>query len=160
MNLLIHPKLLPRPSSAVSRREQFAFRAIALMQILKRFKLSSLFLVVYVDIFRYTDTQQFRKHTDWLDPEQDEGVQKHGNRESSFFVYLVANCTGGTTVFTKVCRPEAEEWCDALKCHDENGESVEWLEVEPKVGRAIFWWNLDPSGVGDDDTMLQEQRLN
>jgi prolyl 4-hydroxylase len=102
---------------------------------------------------RYTDSQQFRKHTDWLDPEIDEGVELYGNRESSFFVYLLANCTGGTTVFTNVFRPKAEEWCDALICEDENGEEVEWLEVKPRVGTAIFWWNLDPDGVGDDNTM-------
>ena len=27
------------------------------------------------------------------------------------------------------------------------------MEVLPTVGTAVFWWNLDPNGVGDDDTL-------
>jgi len=50
---------------------------------------------------RYTDSQKFTEHYDWLDPE-DKYIERWGNRATSFFVYLVANCTGGTTVFPKV----------------------------------------------------------
>jgi len=76
-----------------------------------------------------------------------------GNRESSFFVYLVAECHGGTTVFPEVWRPSANEWCETLKCIDEFGRDVHRLEVEPKVGTAIFWYNLDPSGSVDSKTL-------
>jgi prolyl 4-hydroxylase len=72
---------------------------------------------------------------------------------SSFFAFLLSNCTGGTTAFTRLARPEAPEWCDVLQCYDEKGEEVERVEVLPIVGNAVFWWNLDPDGVGDDDTM-------
>jgi prolyl 4-hydroxylase len=65
----------------------------------------------------------------------------------------MANCTGGATVFPHVSRPEAEEWCDALKCYDENGEEVQRVEVEPRVGTAIFWFNMDPAGVVDEKTL-------
>jgi prolyl 4-hydroxylase len=67
-------------------------------------------------------------------------------------VYLVADCVGGTTAFTEVERPKAPEWCEVLKCQDENGEEVHWLEVQPKVGTAIFWYNLDPE-TGDGDVL-------
>ena len=40
-----------------------------------------------------------------------------------------------------------------LECYDEMGQEVERVEVLPIVGNAVFWWNLDPDGVGDDDTM-------
>ena len=74
-----------------------------------------------------------------------------GNRVSSFFVYLTANCTHGTTVFPYVDRPTNPEFCESgeLKCKDENGENVPWLEVQPKTGTAIFWYNLLPTGERD-----------
>ena len=106
-----------------------------------------------LQVVKYHDKQQFREHTDWFDAELDEGVKTYGNRESSFFVYLVTNCTGGTTAFTKVPRPKAPEWCDVLVCHDEAGNETEWVEVRPKVGTAIFWYNLDANGVGDEFTL-------
>jgi prolyl 4-hydroxylase len=56
-------------------------------------------------------------------------------------------------VFTKVPRPKAPEWCDALVCQDDAGNEVEMVEVRPKVGTAIFWYNLDKNGVGDELTM-------
>jgi prolyl 4-hydroxylase len=76
-----------------------------------------------------------------------------GNRQTSFFVYLVANSVGGTTVFPEVWRPNALEWCSSLKCKDDSGEEVYHVEIEPKVGTAIFWYNLDPSGNVDTKTL-------
>jgi len=76
-----------------------------------------------------------------------------GNRLTSFFVYLVADCLGGTTVFPKVPRPQGEEWCEVLKCNDEEGNAIELLEVQAKVGNAIFWHNLDPWGRVDELTL-------
>jgi prolyl 4-hydroxylase len=72
---------------------------------------------------------------------------------TSFFVYLEANCTGGNTVFLEVPRPQAPEWCDALTCLDENGEELNRVEVKPKVGTAIFWYNLDTEGNVDRKTL-------
>jgi prolyl 4-hydroxylase len=104
-------------------------------------------------LIRYTDRQQFREHYDWFNPDKADTFGNSGNRASSFFVYLLADCKGGTTVFPKVLRPEAQEWCGILKCHDEDGQKVHQLEVQPKVGTAIFWHNLDPSGMVDMKTM-------
>jgi prolyl 4-hydroxylase len=110
-------------------------------------------MILIIDC-RYSDTQQFRAHYDWLDVNQGGySVDTAGNRVTSFFVYLVANCTGGTTVFPQVDRPEGDAWCDTLKCKEDNGQEVEWLEVQGKVGRAIFWHNLDPYGNPDPDTL-------
>lgn len=101
---------------------------------------------------RYTDSQEFRAHFDWLDSNHPESIGQAGNRLSSFFVYLVADCHGGSTVFPEISRPAAEEWCQTLKCQ-ENGEEVQWLEVTPKVGTAIFWYNLDIDGQGNTRTL-------
>ena len=76
-----------------------------------------------------------------------------GNRATSFFVYLVAECIGGTTIFPEIWRPKAMEWCETLKCHDEHGQELFRVEVKPKVGRAIFWHNLDTSGSVDKKTL-------
>ena len=83
----------------------------------------------------------------------DAGLAKAGNRATSFFVYLVADCIGGTTVFPKVPRPKADAWCGTLICNKENGEEVSWLEVKATVGTAIFWHNLDPNGTVDHGTL-------
>jgi len=107
---------------------------------------------IFNPVTRYLDSQHFREHFDWFEPENVE-VELHGNRASSFFVYLVANCTEGTTAFPEVPRPKQPEWCDILKCEDENGYEVDRLEVKPKVGTAIFWYNLHPSGEGDHRTL-------
>lgn len=82
-----------------------------------------------------------------------EGVEESGNRVSSFFVYLVANCTGGTTAFPNVPRPKSPEFCGVLKCQDEEGREIEYTEVQPKAGTAVFWYNLDPAGNTDYGTL-------
>lgn len=56
-------------------------------------------------------------------------------------------------MFPEVARPEAPEWCGTVKCADDEGQAVKWLEVPPKVGSAIFWYNLDLMGEGDRKTL-------
>ena len=124
--------------------------------IWKTFKLSSIFLLFRTSLRpfpRYGRSNFFREHYDWFDPEKDKTLDASGNRATSFFVYLVAECEGGTTVFPKVSRPAAREWCDLLKCEDKNGNPVEWLEVVAKEGTAIFWHNFDASGKLDGMTL-------
>jgi prolyl 4-hydroxylase len=72
---------------------------------------------------------------------------------SSFFVYLVADCKGGETVFPEVWRPKAPEWCGTVRCKDDWGQEIFRLEVLPKVGTAIYWRNLQPSGAPDAKTL-------
>jgi prolyl 4-hydroxylase len=103
-------------------------------------------------LLRYTPTQEYRAHHDWFQPE-DPQLEDPGNRDTSIFVYLKANCTGGTTAFPKVPRPRAPEWCDVLKCEDENGQEVQWVEVKPRIGAAVFWYNLNEWGETEDKTL-------
>ena len=102
---------------------------------------------------RYEKGQYFRPHCDWFDPEKDKTLEISGNRATSIFVYLLAQCEGGTTTFPKVLRPAAPEWCDILKCEDENGNPVQHLEVIAKEGTAIFWHNFETSGKLDEMTL-------
>ena len=133
-------------------------RASAVQGYVPLERMESLQLVKYrlaresiVDI-RYHDRQHFKEHFDWFDP-RDESLVEPGNRRSSFFVYLVADCVGGSTSFPKVPRPQRPEWCGAIKCQDENGGEVTYLDVQPKVGTAVFWYNLQPSGEVDYNTL-------
>jgi prolyl 4-hydroxylase len=101
---------------------------------------------------RYTERGHYREHYDWL-PDTVPSLKSSGNRLTSFFIYLLADCDGGTTIFPRVRRPGPSEWCTQLKCRHDNGQEVGWLEVKPKVGTAIFWYNLDRSGAVDEKTL-------
>jgi prolyl 4-hydroxylase len=103
---------------------------------------------------KYQAGGRFNPHYDWLyEATGGFGLDTSGNRESSFFVYLEANCTGGSTNFPAVDRPVEREWCETLNCVDEGGKQVKTVEVKPKVGRAIFWWNVDAWGDVDEMTL-------
>jgi hypothetical protein len=65
-----------------------------------------------------------------------------GDRDSTFFVYLQADCEGGETNFPHMeigKDLDKELWCEFVDCED--GEAgVKWL---PRTGNAIFWENLE-----------------
>ena len=105
----------------------------------------------YIDC-RYGDGGKFRLHYDWL-PDGVPSLPHSGNRVTSFFVYLSANCEGGTTVFPGIMRQKYESLCEFLRCRDENATEVKWIEVKPKVGTALFWYNIEPSGQVDMKTL-------
>ena len=102
--------------------------------------------------YRYNDSGQFRVHFDWL-PNTVPSFQHSGNRATSFFVYLQVDCQGGETVFPKVERPKSESWCTILNCRNEMGLEVPWLEVKPKVGTTLFWYNIHTGGDVDMNTL-------
>jgi prolyl 4-hydroxylase len=103
---------------------------------------------------KYKEGGRFNPHYDWFyDATGGSAGGTAGNRESSFFVVLEANCTGGSTNFPSVDRPVDSEWCETLNCIDDNGKEIQTVEVKPKVGRAIFWWNVDVWGDVDDMTL-------
>lgn len=72
---------------------------------------------------------------------------------TSFFIYLFATCQGGETVFPAIPRPKGDSWCGLLKCLNETGGNVEWLEVRPTVGTALFWYNIGVDGEADMKTL-------
>ena len=139
--------------SSASRKEQLNSRVMCRWLTWKTYKLSSTSHDLHSSLIRYTEKQKFGEHFDWFDPLKPDSIGPPGNRVSSFFVYLLADCKGGTTMFPEVWRPEGQEWCTDLKCNEENGQEVRWLEVLPKVGTAIFWHNLDPRGMVDKKTL-------
>jgi prolyl 4-hydroxylase len=106
-----------------------------------------------LQVVKYIAGGHYNPHYDWLyEPNGGFDLDTAGNRASSFFVYLEANCTGGSTNFPGVDRPVENEWCETLNCVDEGGKPIKTVEVKPKVGRAIFWWNVDAQGEVDKTT--------
>jgi len=94
----------------------------------------------------YGVTGMYRDHFDWFDDKQAVG----GNIASTFFVYILANCTGGGTNFARLTPPEDESWCRFVDCDRPLDEGVTF---KPILGNAVYWENLhaDESGHGLTD---------
>ncbi|KAH8804494.1 putative prolyl 4-hydroxylase alpha subunit [Xylogone sp. PMI_703] len=95
---------------------------------------------------RYGISNQYKDHYDWFP----DGPYIDGNIESTFFVYIQANCTGGGTNFPRLDAPREEKWCEFVDCNQPWDAGVTFL---PLVGNAIFWKNLEPSGSGNVKTL-------
>ena len=92
-----------------------------------------------VQVVHYTETQQYRPHYDFFDPCDSRyadrcGVQ--GNRLISVFAYLSGCEGGGKTAFPRLV--------------DTSGKR---MAFEPKVGCAVWWYNIDRNGQLDDNTL-------
>lgn len=114
----------------------------------------------------------YRDHFDWFDDAHAVG----GNVDSTFFVYIYANCTGGGTHFPRLPFPTFarggkgqsqrekqspvgdegsgkepdETWCDLLDCDRPLADGVVF---RPIMGNAIYWENLDGEGHGYGKTL-------
>ncbi|THW64615.1 hypothetical protein D6D20_02794 [Aureobasidium pullulans] len=91
-------------------------------------------------VLKYEIGGHYNHHHDSF-PEE---VAKHsmqGNRLSTFFVYLAANCTGGGTNFPDLKRPKGVEWCEYIDCEEPVEKGVSF---KPIAGNAIYWYNLIP----------------
>jgi prolyl 4-hydroxylase len=95
---------------------------------------------------RYGVTNQYKDHYDWFP----DGPYIDGNIESTFFVYIQANCTGGGTNFPRLKAPEDEKWCEFIDCDEPYDAGITF---KPITGNAIFWKNLHPDGQGHKATL-------
>lgn len=82
-----------------------------------------------LQILRYQEDQQYKPHFDWFDPNKP-GSAKHlergGQRVATTIMYLAAPTLGGATTFPKT-----------------------GIEVQPNVGGAMFFNDIDDLGVPD-----------
>jgi prolyl 4-hydroxylase len=82
----------------------------------------------------------YRDHYDWFDDRHAVG----GNIASTFFVYILANCTGGGTNFARLIPPESDSrWCKWIDCDRPVDEGVTF---KPILGNAVYWENLHADG--------------
>ncbi|KAG0646137.1 Prolyl 4-hydroxylase 1 [Hyphodiscus hymeniophilus] len=112
-----------------------------------------------LQVVRYPKNGFFKHHWDYfsrvdslegLDCNGDFYCQEGmGDRASTFFVYLKADCEGGETDFPRLEMGEHVDrhlWCEFIDCRHED-PGVKW---KPKAGNAIFWENmLDGKGIED-----------
>ena len=108
-----------------------------------------------LQVVRYATNGFFKHHYDWLSQGGDGTYSPDvkcngdsycekgmGDRETTFFVYLQADCEGGETDFPEVEMGKTldeELWCEFVDC--ENGDGG--VKFRPKAGNAIFWENLE-----------------
>merc|ERR1712100_4950 len=83
----------------------------------------------HFQVLKYKEGQYYREHHDWID-EQD--GSPCGPRVATFFLYLSDVEEGGGTYFRKL-----------------------GLEVRPKSGRAILWYNALPTNPPMIDNRMQ-----
>lgn len=95
---------------------------------------------------RYSPSNQYRDHYDWFT----ESPTLDGNIDSTFFVYIQANCTGGGTNFPRLKALQDEKWCEWVDCDQELSAGITF---KPVMGNAIFWRNLDGDGKGLTSTL-------
>lgn len=86
-----------------------------------------------IQILRYGVGGHYKVHCDWFDPRYpgNEPVLKvGGQRAATVLMYLNNVPVGGDTYFPKIN-----------------------LRVKPKMGTALFWWNVDEHGTADVMTL-------
>jgi prolyl 4-hydroxylase len=117
---------------------------------------------------KYGPSQEYRAHYDWPPVpwrEVANGNQRF-DRFSTFFVYLQANCSGGSTHFPHVYLDDVPH-LDAINdtkfevISEKDGETVKVdegggirrsLAVRPIAGNAVFWVNMVGQGKGNEKT--------
>jgi hypothetical protein len=116
-----------------------------------------------LQVVRYATDGFFKHHYDWLSQSQEDGAYSPdvkcngdsycekgmGDRESTFFVYLQADCEGGETEFPEVEMGkdlDSKMWCEFVACEDKD----RGVKFRPKAGNAVFWENMeDGKGIGE-----------
>ncbi|UJR24658.1 hypothetical protein I4U23_006032 [Adineta vaga] len=100
-----------------------------------------------LQVVKYTPEQQFKAHYDWFS--QTDLTKNGGQRISTFFTYLQANCTLGETEFLDIPFNLLlhERFCDILICDRKSLESG--IRFRPIVGNSVFWFNVDEQGTVD-----------
>ncbi|CAF0868435.1 unnamed protein product [Adineta steineri] len=86
-------------------------------------------------------------HYDWMPSPNDQEVG--GQRVTTYFTYLQANCSMGETEFISIRfnRSLHERFCDILVCDEKATE--QGIRFRPIPGNTIFWYNMDEYGRVD-----------
>jgi prolyl 4-hydroxylase len=103
-----------------------------------------------MQVVKYGRSDYFNAHHDWFG--HDSESLSAGDRETTFFVYLDADCAGGMTQFPEWPLPEdmSDAWCEVLDCEKSRANGLTW---KARRGNAIFWQNLHPNGSGIEQTL-------
>ncbi|CAF1367860.1 unnamed protein product [Adineta ricciae] len=104
-----------------------------------------------LQVVKYQSNQFFNPHFDWFTDENN--LNKGGQRITTFFTYLSANCTKGETEFIEVKYNHTlhSRFCQFLMCDDEAEQYG--LRFRPIPGNSIFWFNVDENENNDRLTL-------
>jgi len=121
----------------------------------------------YVQLLRYGEGQFYFSHLDWTDLPLYNGQKDqwrrvhygHADRLATLFWYLNEVAEGGHTVFPKhgqpVCEPNGRGQRSGCKGSSEPSTKRcdIGLQVKPKKGSVILWYNFHPDGTGDQNSV-------
>ncbi len=110
---------------------------------------------------RYAVGQRYDAHFDW--PPAPWREPAYGNlrfdRFATFFVYLEANCTGGSTHFPRVSIDDIPHAADLnttkyemVPTNEDGYDHKKSLAVKPIAGSAVFWVNRRGKADGHPKT--------
>jgi len=122
---------------------------------------------VAMQLLRYGEGQRYDAHVDWTELELHSDEPEvwarthygHHDRILTLFWYLNDVAEGGATAFPKfgqpICSPESRGGIGVRTCNEaaEPRSSCEGLQVRPRRGRAILWYNLHANGRGDRNAL-------
>lgn len=103
-----------------------------------------------LQITAYKEGQRYQPHFDWFDNKV-QRRQGGSNRGSTFFVTLEADCKNCGTRFPQLqvnWKLKDASWCKFVDCED-----TQALTAHAVPGAALFWRNLNASGLGDENTL-------
>ncbi|CAF0713078.1 unnamed protein product [Adineta steineri] len=100
-----------------------------------------------LQVVKYKVDQQYKPHYDWfVEPKL---MTNGGQRVTTFFTYLQANCSMGETEFLAIPFNKSlhEQFCDILVCDEKSTELG--IRFRPLPGNSIFWYNMNEYGEVD-----------
>ncbi|CAF1079963.1 unnamed protein product [Adineta ricciae] len=104
-----------------------------------------------LQVVKYQSNQFFHPHFDWF--YNGSHLDNGGQRITTFFTYLFANCTNGETEFIEIKYNQTlhERFCKILICDDVAEQYG--LRFRPIPGNSIFWFNVDENNNNDELTL-------
>ena len=94
-----------------------------------------------MQVLRYTDGQFYKPHEDFIYPDKTSNVT-FASRVATVVMYLTDGVVGGETWFVN--------GTGSCGC---GGEEVGGVSVQPKMGRAVLFWNTNLWGEADPTAM-------
>ena len=106
-----------------------------------------------VQLVRYVEGQKVDLHFDWYQGQLpvSKKTGKRYNRLASFFIYVIADCTGGETWFPNITTPSSfqkDQTTPVQTLDHSNG-----LALKARAGSGVFWMNLTNGTVGNTKTL-------
>lgn len=106
-----------------------------------------------VQLVRYIEGQKVDLHFDWYQRQLpvSKRTGKRYNRLASFFIYVIADCTGGETWFPNITTSSSFQTDRTTPV--ETLDHGNGLALKARAGSGVFWMNLTNGTVGNTKTL-------